>query len=71
MSKILEVNDLCKSFVVKKRLLGENDVVSAVNHVSLGLEEGEVLGIVGEETVNVLGVNLDIAEALGLIGGVD
>ena len=43
MSKILEVNDLCKSFVVKKRLLGENDVVSAVNHVSLGLEEGEVL----------------------------
>ena len=47
MSKILEVNDLCKSFVVKKRLLGENDVVSAVNHVSLGLEEGEVLGIVG------------------------
>lgn len=40
MSKILEVNDLCKSFVVKKRLLGENDVVSAVNHVSLGLEEG-------------------------------
>ena len=71
MSKILEVNDLCKSFVVKKRLLGENDVVSAVNHVSLGLEEGEVLGIVGEETVNVLGVNLDIAEAVGLIGGVD
>ena len=48
MSKILEVNDLCKSFVVKKRLLGENDVVSAVNHVSLGLEEGEVLGIDGE-----------------------
>ena len=43
MSKILEVNDLCKSFVVKKRLLGENDVVSAVNHVSLGLEEGEAV----------------------------
>ena len=32
---------------------------------------GKVLGIFGEETVNVLGVNLDIAEALGLIGGVD
>ena len=31
----------------------------------------KVLGIFGEETVNVLGVNLDIAEALGLIGGVD
>ena len=48
MSKILEVQDLCKSFVVKKRLFGENDVVSAVNHVSFSLEEGEVLGIVGE-----------------------
>lgn len=48
MSKILEVHDLSKSFVVKKRLLGKNDVVSAVNHVSFGLEEGEVLGIVGE-----------------------
>ena len=29
---------------------------------------GKVLGIFGEETVNGLGVNLDIAEALGLIG---
>ena len=48
MSKILEVQDLCKSFIAKKRLLGENDVVSAVNHVSFSLEEGEVLGIVGE-----------------------
>ena len=32
---------------------------------------GKVLGIFGEETVNVLGVKPDIAEALGLIGGVD
>ena len=45
MSHILEVSDFCKSFLVKKRLLGENDVVSAVNHVSFHLEEGEVLGI--------------------------
>ena len=28
---------------------------------------GKVLGIFGEETVNVLGVNLDIAQAMGLI----
>ena len=28
---------------------------------------GKVLGIFGEETVNVLGCNLDIAEALGMI----
>lgn len=29
--------------------------------------EGKVLGVFGEETVNVLGVNLDIAQAMGLI----
>ena len=28
---------------------------------------GKTLGIFGEETVNVLGCNLDIAEALGMI----
>lgn len=30
--------------------------------------EGKLLGILGEETVNVLGVNLDIAKAMGLVG---
>ena len=29
---------------------------------------GKLLGIFGEETVNVLGVNLDIAKAMGLVG---
>ena len=29
--------------------------------------EGKLLGIFGEETVNVLGVNLDIAKAMGLV----
>lgn len=28
--------------------------------------QGKLLGIFGEETVNVLGVNLDIAQAMGL-----
>lgn len=32
--------------------------------------EGKLLGIFGEETVNVLGVNLDIALAMGLVGDV-
>ena len=32
--------------------------------------EGKLLGIFGEETVNVLGVNLDIAKAMGLVGEV-
>lgn len=31
---------------------------------------GKLLGIFGEETVNVLGVNLDIAKAMGLVGEV-
>lgn len=30
--------------------------------------EGKLLGIFGEETVNVLGVNLDIDKAMGLVG---
>lgn len=30
--------------------------------------EGRLLGIFGEETVHVLGVNLDIAKAMGLVG---
>lgn len=29
---------------------------------------GKLLGVFGEETVNVLGVNLDIAKAMGLVG---
>lgn len=32
---------------------------------------GKLLGIFGEETVNVLGVNLDIAQAMGLVGETD
>ena len=31
--------------------------------------EGKLFGIFGEETVNVLGVNLDIAKAMGLVVG--
>ena len=31
---------------------------------------GKLLGIFGQETVNVLGVNLDIAAAMGLVGEV-
>lgn len=30
--------------------------------------QGKLFGIFGEETVNVLGVNLDIAKAMGLVG---
>lgn len=32
--------------------------------------EGKLFGIFGEETVNVLGVNLDIAKEMGLVGDV-
>ena len=30
--------------------------------------EDKLLGVFGEETVHVLGVNLDIAKAMGLVG---
>ena len=33
--------------------------------------QGKLFGIFGEETVNVLGVNLDIAQAMGLVGAID
>lgn len=33
--------------------------------------QGKLLGIFGEEAVNVLGVNLDIAEAMGLVASED
>ena len=33
--------------------------------------QGKLFGIFGEETVNVLGVNLDIAQAMGLVGAND
>lgn len=32
---------------------------------------GKLLGVFGEETVNVLGVNLDIAQAMGLVDQID
>ena len=39
----------------------------ALNNIIDRNTTGKVLGIFGEETVNVLGCNLDIAEALGMI----
>lgn len=45
---ILKVVDLGKTFTVKKKLFGNDDVVSAVSKVSFSLHEKEVIGIVGE-----------------------
>lgn len=43
----------------------------ALNQIVADHTTGKFLGVFGEETVNVLGVNLAIAEALGLVGSVD
>lgn len=46
---ILDVKDLCVSFVQKRALLAKNTkYIHAVDHVSLQLRAGESLGIVGE-----------------------
>lgn len=41
---ILKIIDLCKSFSGK----GRGQTVHAVNHVTMEVQEGEILGIVGE-----------------------
>ena len=38
-----------------------------VREIIQNCTDGRFLGIFGEETVNVLGVNLDIAKAMGLV----
>lgn len=45
---LLEVKDLKQHFTVKKGFLSEKQIVKAVDGVSLTLEKGETLGIVGE-----------------------
>ena len=44
-----------------------NTIYGTVYH-ELPNTKGKTLGVFGEETVNVLGVNLDIALAMGLVG---
>lgn len=46
---ILEVNDLCVWYPVKKNFLGKPlEYMKAVDHVSFTVQEGETLGLVGE-----------------------
>jgi oligopeptide transport system ATP-binding protein len=45
---LLEVKDLKQHFTIKKGFLGEKKIVKAVDGVSLHIEHGETLGIVGE-----------------------
>ncbi|MGY3748942.1 ABC transporter ATP-binding protein [Vagococcus acidifermentans] len=49
-SYLLEAKQLSKTFTLQKKFFfgGQRDVLKAVNHVSLGVYEGETLGIVGE-----------------------
>ena len=45
---ILELDGLVKSFPVRKGFLGQKKLLHAVNHVSLMINPGETLGLVGE-----------------------
>lgn len=45
---LLEVRNLVKYFVVKRNLLGHDQVVHAVDDVSLSVSKGHTLGLVGE-----------------------
>ncbi|GAA0069117.1 dipeptide ABC transporter ATP-binding protein [Clostridium sardiniense] len=45
---ILEVNNLCKYFPVKKGLFEKKSYVKAVDSVSFSIKKGETLGLVGE-----------------------
>ena len=50
--------------IVEASGLGEDEV----RQIIADNTKGKTLGVFGEETVNVLGVNLDIALAMGLVG---
>lgn len=45
---ILEVNNLCKYFPVKKGIFEKKSYVKAVDNVSFSIKKGETLGLVGE-----------------------
>ncbi|MCP2034278.1 oligopeptide/dipeptide ABC transporter ATP-binding protein [Planomicrobium sp. HSC-17F08] len=48
MMALLEVQNLKQHFTTKKGFLGEKTVIKAVDGVSLSIEEGKTLGVVGE-----------------------
>ena len=67
MSKLLEVRDLATHFFT------QDGVVKAVDGVSFGLEEGEILGLVGEsgcgKSVTALSVMRLVPDPPGRIAG--
>ena len=49
MSKeLIRAEHLKKYFTVKRKMVSENQVLKAVDDVSFSVNEGEVLGLVGE-----------------------
>lgn len=47
-NELLRVEHLKKYFTVKRKMVSENQVLKAVDDVSFSINEGEVLGLVGE-----------------------
>ncbi|GLO72642.1 ABC transporter ATP-binding protein [Phaeobacter inhibens] len=47
-SPVLELRNVTKTYTVKQGLFGKPKPLTAVNHVSITLNRGEVLGLVGE-----------------------
>lgn len=70
MSNILEVKNLTKVF-------GKDKSFTAVDHISFALEEGQILGIIGESgsgkstTVNMIARLIDSSEGTIILNGID
>ena len=67
--KILQVNDLKVYYPVRKGLMGQIQYVRAVDGVTLDVEKGEVLGIVGESGCGKSTLGKAVCKLIPVTGG--
>ncbi len=48
MTASLTLQDISRTFAIRRGLLGETSLLRAVDHVDISLQQGEILGLVGE-----------------------